>query len=260
MEQFLAYILSTLTITGTQLLLIFGPILLIAGVMQFFSGAIERKLCKLLGIKVYLFVFGWLGTCVHESGHALFCIIFRHKIIEIKFFKPDLESGSLGYVNHSYNSKSLYQNIGNFFIGIGPILLGSIVIYSATYLFLGEMITGAHRDGVSAFSNAMTLLGGLFHFSNLTNWKFYLFLYISLSVGGAINLSPPDLKGAAKGFISLIIFLLLVNFLTLWIGGVVESVYSACADFFIIFYMIMIFSIFMNLIFALLIPPILRVR
>ena len=260
MKQFLSYILSTLTITGMQLLLIFGPILLIAIVMQFFSGAIERKLCRLLGIKLYLLLFGWLGTCVHESGHALFCIIFRHKINEIKFFKPDLESGTLGYVNHSYNTKSIYQSIGNFFIGIGPIILGSIVIYIATYLFLGEMVQSCQTKGASAFSQALSLLGGLFHFSNLTNWKFYLFLYICLSVGGSINLSPPDLKGATKGFISVVLFLLVVNFLTLWLGGVVESVYSAFAEFSIIFYMIMIFSILMNFIFALLVPPILRLK
>lgn len=260
MEKFVSYILSTFTITGMQLLVILGPILLIAAAMHFFSGIIEGKLCKLLGLKLYLILFGWLGTCVHESGHALFCIIFRHKINEIKFFKPDLDSGTLGYVNHSYNHKSLYQNLGNFFIGIGPIILGSVVIYAASYLFLGEMIKGSHGGEASAFSKAFSLLGSLFHFSNLTNWKFYLFLYVSLSVGGAINLSLPDLKGAAKGFIAVILFLLLVNFLTLWIGGVVESVYSACGDFFIIFYMIMIFSVLMNIIFALIIPPILKLK
>ena len=259
MEKIISYIISTFTITGMQLLVIFGPILLIAAAMHFFSGIIEGKLCKLLGLKLYLILFGWLGTCVHESGHALFCVIFRHKINEMKFFKPDLDSGTLGYVNHSYNHKSLYQNLGNFFIGIGPIILGSIVIYTATCLFLGEMIKGSHGGG-SAFENAVSLLSKLFHFSNLTNWKFYLFLYVSLSVGGAINLSIPDLKGAAKGFIVVIIILLLVNFLTLWIGGVVESAYSACADFFIIFYMMMIFSVLMNIIFAFLIPPILRLK
>ena len=48
MEKFISYILSTFTITGMQLLIIFGPILLIAAAMHFFSGVIERKLCKLL--------------------------------------------------------------------------------------------------------------------------------------------------------------------------------------------------------------------
>jgi hypothetical protein len=260
MGQFLSYISSTLTTTGGQLLLIFGPILLLAIVMQFFSGAIERKLCRLLGIKLYLLLFGWLGTCVHESGHALFCIIFRHKINEIKFFKPDLDSGTLGYVNHSYNPKSIYQSIGNFFIGIGPIILGSIVIYIAASLFLGEIIQSSGSEEASVFSRALSILGNLFHFSNLLDWKFYLFLYVTLSVGGAINLSPPDLKGATKGFISVVLFLLLLNFLTLWIGGFVESAYAVLSNFFIIFYVIMIFSILMNLLFAFLIPPILRLR
>src|SRR4030042_644737 len=36
----------------------------------------------------------WLGTPVHELGHALFCIIFGHKIEDIQFFKPDKDTGT----------------------------------------------------------------------------------------------------------------------------------------------------------------------
>lgn len=258
MQEIISYITKVISTTAFQLFLILGPILLIAFLMNFFSGAIERKLTRLLGIKLYLLLFGWLGTCVHESGHALFCLIFRHKINEIKFFKPDLETGTLGYVNHSYNPKSPYQNIGNFFIGIGPILLGAVVIYFATYLYLGDI--NSNEGNTGPISQAMTLAGHLFKPANLLDWKFYLFLYITLSVGGAINLSTPDIKGAGKGFVAIIFLLLLTNLVTLWMGNMVDSIYNICSDFFLIFYVVMIFSIILNAVFALIIPPFFRMR
>ena len=48
-----------------------------------------------------VYLVAWLGTPLHELGHALFCLIFRHKIEDIKFFKPDKVNGTLGYVYHT---------------------------------------------------------------------------------------------------------------------------------------------------------------
>jgi hypothetical protein len=72
---------------------------------------------KSAGVKLDIIVTGWFGSPVHEIGHALFCILFRHKIVDIKLYKPDPSDGTLGYVLHTYNQDSRYQKIGNFFIG-----------------------------------------------------------------------------------------------------------------------------------------------
>jgi hypothetical protein len=76
---------------------------------------------------------------IHELSHALFCIIFGHKIQEMKLFSPE-NDGTLGYVNHSYNPKNPYQQIGNFFIGTGPIWGGVLLLYVASYFLLPEGI------------------------------------------------------------------------------------------------------------------------
>ena len=261
MDNFVGYIVDSLLTTGKQLLLLFGPMFAIAFTMNFLSRTMEGKLTRLFGMKLYLLLFAWLGTTVHESGHALFCIIFRHRINEIRFFHPDPETGTLGYVNHSYNPKSLYQNIGNFFIGIGPIILGAIVIYVATKLLLPNITIAVdfqNSDGLSfsgAFSQAFAVLKRIFTVENFSSWRFYLFVYIALSVGASINLSPPDIKGAAQGFFMIVLALLLLNLSTLWLGNAIDAVYGVCGEFLLLFYAIMLLTILLTLCAALLFPP-----
>lgn len=258
------YVVDGVLTTGKQLLLLFGPMFAIAFTMNFLSGVMERKLTRLFGMKLYLFLFAWLGTTVHESGHAIFCLIFRHKINEIRFFHPDPETGTLGYVNHSYNPKSLYQNIGNFFIGIGPIILGAIVIYLSTkFLLHGISVVPTNSEGHSfsgAFSQATDIFMGIFTMDNFTSWKFYLFVYIALSVGSAINLSPPDIKGAAHGFFIITLALLLLNLSTLWLGNVVESIYGFCGEFLLVFYAIMLFTMLLTFCAVIFLPPWLKFK
>ena len=69
-------------------------------------GRYGRTVCYLTGA---------IGTPLHECGHALFCLLFGHKIHEIKLFQIG-DDGTLGYVKHSYIKKNVYQRSGNFFI------------------------------------------------------------------------------------------------------------------------------------------------
>ena len=39
-----------------------------------------------------------------------------------------------GKITHVFNRASIVQNIGNFFIGIGPIILGSIMLFLISWL------------------------------------------------------------------------------------------------------------------------------
>jgi hypothetical protein len=260
----MTYLYNAVITTAIQLLVILGPGLLLGLIMNFVSKIIERKITNFLGIKLYLLLFGWLGTTVHESGHAIFCLIFRHKIHEIKFFSPDLESGTLGYVKHSYNPKSIYQTIGNFFIGIGPIILGALVIYLATYILSGHLIEFAPAQNIDSgtpttITEQMSFIfKQIFTWSNLASLRFYIFIYICFAVGGSINLSPPDMDGASKGLFAIILFLFIFNLATLWLG---KFDYNSImhSNFFAMFYLIMILSIIVNTIIALIIPPFFKI-
>jgi len=137
LEAILSYLWTATLASLIQIGIFLVPGLVLAFILNIESGFVERRALLSMGRGWYLGLFGWLGTIVHELGHAIFCIVFGHKITAMKLFDPDPKTGTLGYVEHSYNSANVYQQVGNFFIGIGPILLGTAIIYFLSYLLLG---------------------------------------------------------------------------------------------------------------------------
>ena len=189
-------------IWNTVLFLLFGilPWIAIAFIMQLLSNSIRKSLAKILGIQGYIYL-TCPGVMVHEIGHALFCVIFRHKIVEMKLFSPEAD-GTLGYVNHSYNPKSFYQRIGNFFIGTGPIWFGIAVLCFVSWLFLPNEMQ------INSFLS-MNFWG---------RWQSYVWLYFALTIASHITLSSPDLVGATDGGIAILITGLLCFLLLGWCG------------------------------------------
>lgn len=220
--------------TLTQFLLIFG-IIIFFGLILFFLARLSRKtFVKTAGVKFDMFFTGWIGTPVHELGHAFFCLLFLHKIEEIQLFKPDAKSGTLGYVNHTYNRKNVYHLIGNFFIGIGPLLFGSFVLVLLIYFLLPEnkiLPVIFNSESVSFIEIAdfklwfihtgktfLQMFLILCSKEFLTSWQFWVFFYISFCIASHMELSPSDLKGAIVGLITIIVILILVNVAALLAG------------------------------------------
>ena len=54
----------------------------------------------------------WIGVPIHELGHAIMCVLFRHKIVATQFFPTDTSQGALGYVQHQYNQKVCINGLG----------------------------------------------------------------------------------------------------------------------------------------------------
>ena len=189
-------------IWNTVLFLLFGilPWIAVAFIMQLLSNSIRKSLAKLLGIQGYIYL-TCPGVMVHEIGHAVFCLIFRHKIVEMKLFSPE-EDGTLGYVNHSYNPNSFYQRIGNFFIGTGPIWFGVAVLCLISWLLLPDEMQ----------------ISDFFSLNFWGRWQSYIWLYLALTISSHITLSPPDLAGSVDGGIAIMATALLAFLLLGWCG------------------------------------------
>lgn len=232
------FIVDVLLRTGSQLISLLGVFLFFGFLLFFLAKFTRNTYVKSVGINFDIYFTGWIGTPVHEVGHSIFCLLFGHKITEIKLFSPEAKNGSLGYVNHSYNPKNLWHRIGNFFIGMGPIIFGSIVIYflfrlavpdhSAILFFLEEQgVNISSWEGIkkvvfSFFPNLWFIVRALFSDINLGSWSFYLFLYIALSISSHMELSPPDLKGLGSGLLTIIILILVINILIGFFGFEVD--------------------------------------
>ena len=118
----------TLALENTVLqLIIFVGAVYAAGYLVYLC---NRSFYRMLGnSRTVCLATGIIGTPIHELSHAILCIVFGHRITDMKLFQIDDESGTLGYVNHSYNPKNFYQKIGNYFIGVAPLFGGSIFLY-----------------------------------------------------------------------------------------------------------------------------------
>ena len=196
----ITYICQALWHTVLFLLIGVLPWIAVALVMQLLSNSIRKSLAKIFGIQGYIYLTA-PGVMIHEIGHAIFCLIFRHKIVEMKLFSPE-EDGTLGYVNHSYNPNSFYQRIGNFFIGTGPIWFGVAVLSLISWLLL---------------PNEMQI-SDFFSLNFWGRWQSYIWLYLALTISSHITLSPPDLAGSVDGGIAIMATALLAFLLLGWCG------------------------------------------
>lgn len=172
------------------------------------------------------YITGAIGTPLHECAHALFCVIFGHKVTEIKLFQINSADGTLGYVNHSYNPKNIYHKIGNFFIGVAPIIVISAVLYLLAWWLLpnfvaeisgsfkiGDFVTDIDKVFISLFNVLQSF------FLCALSWQWWVFLIVGVFLALHMTLSKADIKGALSGVLFLLITILVVDVILGLVSG-----------------------------------------
>lgn len=172
-----------------------------------------------------ILVTGWLGTPVHELSHAAMCVLFGHQITEIKLFQKPDASGTMGYVNHRYNPMNPYQQIGNFFIGVAPLIGGTLAMMGLMRVFEGatmaQIVAVLEANWASSASGVLTLTmvsqtfvtiwGLLFNAANFTSPLFYVFLFLCICIASHMALSTADVKGTVPGVVAILVLFLVLN-------------------------------------------------
>ncbi|MGP8080682.1 MAG: hypothetical protein ACLPVI_09265 [Dehalococcoidales bacterium] len=263
-ETILLYLWKATLTSLIQIGIFFVPGLFLTLVTNYASTLLQRRALSIIGKGWYLGLFGWLGTIIHELSHALFCLIFFHKITNLKLFDPDQETGTLGYVQHTYDSSNIYQLAGNFFIGIGPILLGTALIYFLLYLLLGlnpfkfavsVSLPTAHvyswdilsRILQTIWTSFRQLFSVIFSRQYLSTWQLYLFVYLTFTIGSSITLSASDIKSTLKGLSVILILIFIFNLGTVWIGDLTANIFVYTLSYFLIFYIALLLILFMDI-------------
>jgi hypothetical protein len=209
------------------------------------------------------YVVAWLGTPVHEFGHAIFCLIFNHRIADMKLFAPDPNTGTLGYVYHKWNPKNPYHVIGNFFIGIGPMILGCGVLFGLFYLLipgggaawsstLAGITSIEHGSGIATYLTifrdvVFSIISLIFTIDNLSTWQFWVFLYLSICVASNVRLSRADFKGSLSAIGCVILPFFILNLILMLAGRANDNFFPYTASILGAIYSLLILALILAL-------------
>lgn len=200
--------------------LVAAPLAIYAIVIHWLEQITLHRLAERFGWKSVLWT-GWLGTPIHELSHAAMCVLFNHRIDKIALFEPDKRSGRLGYVRHSYRKNNWYEKIGNVFIGIAPLIGGSIALlllllfcYPAALKSVFDFSRTSQIDGnFQVLSMSFGIFKEVFTLSNIATIRFWIFIYIVLCIGTHMAPSPSDYEGVFRGLLIFVAIVLVSLFL-----------------------------------------------
>lgn len=213
----------------------FGGAFILSQIQKLSNSLIVR----MIGYKGMIFV-SFPGVVVHELGHLALCWIFLHRVNRVRFFEVNQASGSLGYVSHSYNLRSTYQQAGNFFIGMAPLIGGSLAIYFLVNHFFSSELTnpfdpsGNYNLATTLFDNIPThltfftdttssIMSGLWTYVIKEPWYGLLLTFIMISIALHASPSRSDLHGALSGGIAIAILVFLLNTIALYFFSCCEE-------------------------------------
>lgn len=111
--------------------------------------------------------------------------------------------------------------IGTFFVGIGPLILGSIVI-----LLFSKLLLPDFWNGINGGMQITDLFKDFFSWSNITNYKFWILIIISMLIGFHMDLSKSDISNAKIGFISIILLNLLIAIIIFLFKIDISAIYN----------------------------------
>ncbi|MEA3428033.1 MAG: M50 family metallopeptidase [Thermodesulfobacteriota bacterium] len=210
---------------------LFMLMIMLITILRFFHNRIQTKLYQLAGWKGIV-ITGSIGVFLHEMSHALTAILFCHKITEFKPYLFNRSSGSLGYVGHTWNNNSIYQQCGLFFIAIAPCVLGTLAVYSLILFLVPNAdqviecfatVSLISQTSISNYLQSSVLISfqflqQVFAFQNFSSAKYWIFLFLAGSIIIHMVPSATDLRHAGYGLV--ILFLLSLCFLLLvWLIG-----------------------------------------
>ncbi len=238
------------------LFLVIIPAFLILLIRQLSEHA-DQELVNHFGARSQIYI-GGLGIIIHELSHLFFAVIFRHHIDDVCLLRfpnrNDPTDRTLGYVRHSWSPHSVYQSIGNAFIGPAPVICSTLIIY-AILRSLNAPFAWIHQELTLLFLNHNFTLTSIFNCLkqafqvHLGSWPLTiieLLIIISICFGG-FDLSHEDLKNSRTAFLALIILVFLSSLLLIVLHGQ-NTIPYYLISFGVWLYLLLFLSIFVLLI------------
>ncbi len=197
-----------------QIMFLFGFLILYGMLISFFNNCFYSACGD--NARGVVRLTGYIGLPVHELSHALMCVLFGHSVKKIELFNQKKKARILGYVEHTYYRDNPYHQIGNFFIGVSPILAGGGVILLLLWLLVPSLFSemtgqithlGADFTGFTGvfFGNlldtALRVIEEVFAWSNFKNPLYWLCLVLIFAVAIHMEISASDIRSGARGLL-----------------------------------------------------------
>lgn len=162
-----------------------------------------------------ILITGAIGTPVHELAHAVTATLFGMRVVGMSFYKPDPQSGTLGYVSYRFTPYNYMHNLGIFFTGMAPLIAGAYLAYGLFYAAgipnLNSYLTlVGHQEildvsTLDALGNWVVDVAGA-----MLSWKGMLAIIVATMIGLHSTPSMADLRGSMHGAIA--VFLLIATY------------------------------------------------
>ena len=127
----------------------------------------------------------YIGALVHESSHALLCLVTGAKITEFKAFSTQ---------PHVTHGKPRLPLIGKPLISLAPIAGGLAFMYLVSHFLLASRFS---LPIPSSITDIRDVAGAIFHFISQFDpiaWQSWVMALLMLNAGAMIGPSPQDLK------------------------------------------------------------------
>ncbi|MBP2632673.1 MAG: hypothetical protein H6Q70_3301 [Firmicutes bacterium] len=225
---------NALILSVTEIFYLVGVLIAVGTLLGWIQSISNKWAYQAFG-KIGILLTGFIGTPIHEAGHAIMCLLFGHKINSIKFFTMSPNTTTLGYVNHSFNKHNLYQASGNFFISLGPLFSGTTAILFFMYLLEPSTFNALQRYVITAPLAHNTILSliewsgrsmavvytGICSSKNVGSPSFWLFLVLTICTASHIALSKEDIKNAISGLVVTLFTVVIINMVAVF--GEIET-------------------------------------
>ena len=182
---------------------------------------IKELIAEVFGVN-YQIYFGFLGIIIHELSHLIVALLFGHHITGVRLLMMP-KNGVAGFVNHSYLKRSIIARLGNVFIGIAPVIGGSLSIYLIFEYVLDPNLQINTIYHVLSASNINSLIGvlkaniGMFFSRNALLWLMAILIIINITIG-CFDLSDVDLSNTKIALIPMVIFLAILLLIAGYLG------------------------------------------
>ena len=214
---FLASFEEALLSNAMLLAAILAPLIVFTIIIHLLEKTIQKRLAERFGWHSVLWT-GWLGTPIHELSHAVMCVVFRHRIDELSLFEPDQNSGRLGYVKHSWRKGNWFEELGNFFIGVAPLMGGCVALFALLWIFYPESLGQPHALELAMqqpqlLDRVTAVLNQVLNPANFLTPRFWVFMYLVLCIGSHMAPSFSDYRGAGRASVMVLLALLALLFI-----------------------------------------------